>query len=978
MNLISSEDFLAAMDRARVDPAGQMQEIISQVEARTSGEVVYVDAGNPVMFLLEAAVSASAHALNEIEVLTRKRFPSMAMTFEDLYLHMSDRDYLGIFATPPKARFGLMFSYEEIIARAVPVTPDGMRKLVMPKNSNFAVDGHTFTFEHPIEFRIMPHGGMSVVYGTPTNGALHELDTNLIDWDIVNIGGEDMIRVMTSIRQMAINSQVFQTNAATVFNTRVAFSDQYHFARAYIRATDEGGKIVWKEIKTTYTDQVFDPMTPTVLLKVYNGVLDVDIPMIYRTTNQITGELRLDIYTTKAVNDKILADYDASAWTIVWEDLDGEDNNVYTAPFHLLSTYRVWSDDYTRGARAALSLDELRDRVTNHNAGPINLPITNVNHARVMSDQGYSSVTSVDAITKRAMNATRTMPEPLDKYTVTPISAAIETMVLRLTDLNGVAGVSHNGDRVTLHPSILYRNLDGGLSIVHESDKQALLSLKPEAIARAVTADNFRFTPFHNVLDATRNSFAMRTYYLDSPEVTGRQFVRENPTTQLELQAARSITVTRVEDGYVINLWTISGKSYQDLDDDQVHVQLAYIPVGETSRAYLNGTLIGRDGTNERLWEFKLKTNYDINDEDALTLTNFQMFTDGPLPHSIDLKARFDIIYSVSNYEMVGMIESEIDVVKNESMLPFDSIGVLHEQVMVSLGDPLKYLWTGSRTVPTPEDYEVYEEDVPAFYETPVFERDGNGELVLRMVDGKLTANVLHNAGDPVLDGEGQPVYKYRRGDLKRDAAGNKIMKSARQLARMVDLTLFDGRYYFANDDSTVNYLSQICASMRDWSNIDLADANNRALEKTNLYFKPLNTSGQLEAIVGEGADIIIDAEQSLKVLVLMTEVGWKNEDLKKNIRRTIISTIATAFNKESVATKDIISSLVAQVGSDVLGIELSGLGGDKNYPLITMKDGGGRPSIRKKLTAKADGSFTIEEDIEIVFTPHLPARSQK
>lgn len=978
MNVISSEDFKLAIERARFDPAGQIREIINQVEARTNGDVVYVDAGNPVMFLFEAAISASAHALTEVEVLTRKRFPSMAMTFEDLYLHMSDRDYLGTFAEPPSIEFGIMLSYEEVKARAVPVTQDGMRKLVMPKNSNFTVNGYTFTFEHPIEFRIMPHGGMSVVYGTPVNGALHDLSTNIIDWDIVNLAGEDMLRVKTRIRQMAIQNHVFQTNAATVFNTRVSFPDQFHYARAYIKARDEAGRLVWKEIKTTYTDQVFDAMSPTVLLKVYNGVLEVDVPMIYRTTNQINGELRVDVYTTKAVNDKMFSDYDASAWSVVWEDLDGEDDGAYTAPFHLLSTYRVWSDDYTRGARPALTLDELRTRVMDHNSGPINLPITDVNHKRVMGDRGYSSMKTVDSITKRSMNATRTMPEPLDKYTVTPISAAVETMVLRLNDLNGIVGASHNGDRVTLHPSVLYRNRDGGLTIVNESEKQNLLLLKPEAVARAVTSDNFRFTPFHNVLDATANSFSMRTYYLDAPEVTGRQFVMENPTVQMELQAAKNINVTRTADGYVIHLWTVSGKSYMDLDDDQVQVQLAYIPQGETSRAYVNGEVISRDANGERVWEFRLNTNYDLNTNDGLTLTNFSMFGDGPLPHSVDLKAKFDIIYTVSDYEIVGMIESNIDVIKNKAMLPFNAIGVLHEQVMVSLGDPLKYLWTGSRSVPTPEDYEIYNEDVPAFYDAPVFERNADGSLVLMEVDGKLTANVLHNAGDPVLDGDGNQVFKHRRGDLRRDANGNKILKSPRALARVIDLTLFDGRYYFANDDSTVRYLAQICASMRDWSNVDLAEANDQALEKTNLYFRPLSTSGQLEIIVGEGADVIIDAEQSLKVLVLMTETGWKNEDLKKNIRRTVISTIATAFTKESIATKDIITTLTGQVGADVLGIELSGLGGDKNYPLITMKDGDGRPSIRKKLTAKADGSFTIEEDIEIVFSPHLPARSQR
>lgn len=976
MTTLSSEEIIDVMDRARFDPAGQQRRFLDLVEARSNGEVSFVDPGNPFMLLLEAALSTSSNALTFMEVLTRKRYVSLAQTREDIYLHMSDRDYLGIFAMPPVAPIGIMVSMEEVRAYAVEVTSGGMRKLVLPKNSNFTVDGHTFTLEYPIEFRIMPHGGLSVVYGNPINGALHEVSSNMLTWDTVDLEGTQMIRVFTQMHQMKITSEVFQTNAAQVFNTRIGFTDQFHHARAYVRQT-VNGVVSWKNVVTTHTDQVFDPNVPTVLLKVYDGVLDVHVPLVYRSAGTIDGELRLDIYSTKAINDKILAEYDPGAWTIVWEDLDDEESGRYTAPFSLLSTYTVYSDGYTSGARAALTLDELRDRVSEHNAGEIVQPITSINHQRVMSDKGYSSVTDVDAITKRILNATRAMPVPLDRYTVTPISAATETMVVRLADLNGIEGSSHNGDRVTLHPSVLYKNDNGGVTIVDRMEKEELFLLKPEATARAISAANYRFSPFHNVLDASSGSFAMRTYYLDSPEVTARQFVDENPSTQLELQAAKTITINRTEEGYQIHLITNSGKSYQDLEDDQVHVQLAYTPPGETSRAFLNGNIITKsDG--ERVWEFNLITNYDIDSEHSLTLTNFSMFSDGMLPHAIGLKPTFEIIYLVSNYTVTNMAESTIDTVKNKTMLPFTSIGVLQERLTVTLGDPLEYLWTGSRTIPTPADYEIYADDIPLFYESPVFERDASGELIIRSENGSLQATVLHNTGDPVLDGSGVQVYKHRAGDLVLNESGEKVLKTARQLARQVDLTLFDGRYYFANDASTVNYKRQLCNSMRVWSNDEMGTANQQALEKTKLYFRPLTTTGQMEVIVGEGADVAIDAEQSLKVIVLMTETGWKNEDLKRNIRISIISIIATAFSKESIATKDIVSSISEQTGGDVLGIDFYGLGGFRNYPLMTMKDGNGRPSIRKKLVAKADNTFTVEEDIEIIFSPHLPARSQK
>jgi hypothetical protein len=976
-SLLTSDEIIEAMDWARFDPMGQQRDILNKMEEVMDGDIRYCDPTNPAMFLFEAMIAVGAGNMIGMEVLTRKRYASLALTMEDLYLHMADRAYLGIFAEPSMAPIGLMVALEEVRSYAVEVTPGGVRKLVMPKNSSFTVDNTTFTFEYPIEFTFAVNGGLSVVYGTSPNGALHTIASNIINYDVIDYGGTSFIRLQTTVPQMTITSQIFQTNAAGVFNTTLSFTDQFHYARAYVRVTN-GAVTSWKEVATTHTDQVFNPSVATVLLQVGSGVMSVRVPIVYQTLGLISGELRIDIYTTKAVNDKILTDFDSKAWSVVWEDLDNDDNGLYTAPFMKISTYRAYSDGYTSGGRAALTLEQVRERVTNFNLGPINLPITNVNREQALADDGYDSVVDVDAITKRVFNATRVMPVPLDKYTLTPISTATESMSLRLADLNGLAGTSHNGDRVTLHPSILYRDLDGGVEIVSEAEKSDLFLLKPEATARAISEADYRFSPFHNVLDATNDGFAMRIYYLDAPQVTARQFVQANPSVQLDLQAASAIVVSRVANGYLIHVKTSSQTLYQGLEDDQVEVQLAYTPPGESDMAYLNGIILTKE-SGERVWEFNLVTNYDIDSNDSLTLLNFSMFGDGPLNHPIGLAPTFDIIYLVSAYTAPNMKPGPIDELKNRNMLPYDSIGVLHERVTISLGSPLKYLWAGSRTVGTPADYELYADDQFDYYTETTYVEDPvtGGMLITLGDDGELHNTVLHNAGDQIFLADGSPQYKYRKGDLVL-VNGEKVLKNPRQLARQIDLTLFDGRYYFANDASSINYMQQICTNMVTWATTDMGATNEKALEKSSIYFKPLATTGQLDAVVGEGADVTIYAEQSLKVLVLMTEVGFKNDDLKTNIRKTIISIIADKFASSSVAIVDISTAVREQSGADVLGLEITGLGGIYNYPLVTLTDGNGRLSIRKKLTSLPDNTYTVEEDIDIVFTPHLPARSQK
>ena len=975
---MTSEDLMKAMDDARFDPAGKALSVLDAVDDNLAGNYRLVDPSTPFMLLWEMAAASGAHVLNAIDVLHRKRFPGLALTAEDLYLHMTDRDFLNIFSKPPSAPFTILVSRDEILRYAVEVTPGGMRKLVMPKNSVFTCAGVPFTLEYPIEFRIPPVGEPSVVYGVPVNGVLHESNGNLLETvQDTSTDGTPMLMVKASVSQMEIMSEVYQLNQAVVWNTRMTFRNLYHYTRAYSRVRNDDGTLGWKEIRVSYTDQTFDPYVPTVLVKVYSGVMEARIPLVYQTSGLITGELRLDVYTTRAENDTRWDGYTPNEWSEEWIDLDNEDNGKYTANWAKVSTYSVYCDGYTSGGSKALTLEQLRDRVMQHNTGAINLPITQVNLAQVLSDSEYNSVKDVDAITKRTLNATRALATPLDKYTVTPISAAVENIVVRMAELNGIPGVTHNGDSVTLHPSVLFKHQDGAISFVRQGEIDDLRQLKPEAMARQISSAGYRFSPFHWVLDAANESFAVRCYYLDAPEILSRRYTLENPTLQLDLKTAKTIIVERVEAGYQIYVLTQSGELYQDLDDTQVQVQLAYTPPGESSMAYLNGTLIAKDG-KDRVYGFLLETTYAIDAADTLTLKNFSMFGDGPLPHQIDLTVEFNLIYTVSGYKVLDMKETTIDQDKNRNMLPYDAIGILQERVRVKLGSPLKYLWSGSRTVTTEADYEVYDYNVPAFYKENELAENPDGSLKIELVDGKLVTEIVHKAGDPVLMSDGSPKYDKYAGDFVRDVNGDKVLKTGRQLARQIDLTLFDGRYYFANDQSTINYMTTICDKLLQWAGSDMTETNKRALEKTTLYLKPMATTGMLKAIVEGGASVTLQAEQAFKVTVYMNENDWKNEELKEKLRVAIIGYLAEGLNLATTVVQDIGNAAKENSGGSIIAIRIQGLGGDKNYPLVTMADDSGRMSIAKKLTALPDGTYTVEEDVDFSFVRHLPGRGME
>ena len=109
--------------------------------------------------LLESACVLTSSYLSEAEVLLRKQYPSMATTLEDLYLHMSDVDYINRFAIPAKARFHLWIDLQEMIFKMILDPNTGIKTITIPANSEFTINDITFSLQYPIDIKQLTHGG---------------------------------------------------------------------------------------------------------------------------------------------------------------------------------------------------------------------------------------------------------------------------------------------------------------------------------------------------------------------------------------------------------------------------------------------------------------------------------------------------------------------------------------------------------------------------------------------------------------------------------------------------------------------------------------------------------------------------------------------------------------------------------------------------------------------------------------------------
>src|SRR5690606_29906566 len=193
-----------------------------------------LDPSQPLPFLVENDVLLTHAAVESIEASTIRQYPIMAQTDDDLFLHMSDVDLVGMFATPGENSFIFMMSKSEVMANAVSIDSSQSRKLTIPKHTQILVNGLYFTMQYPIDIVIKSHGGIEVSYDGTVDSPLQDLSGTRIDWEIIRLPSgiagnlpNEYIRIDVPVKQMRLTSFKNASSPASLFKQSYDFEDQF-------------------------------------------------------------------------------------------------------------------------------------------------------------------------------------------------------------------------------------------------------------------------------------------------------------------------------------------------------------------------------------------------------------------------------------------------------------------------------------------------------------------------------------------------------------------------------------------------------------------------------------------------------------------------------------------------------------------------------------------------------------------------------
>ena len=973
---MDSNEILNMMSELRYEPTRLQGYLIGLVEDAFDGNTLVTDPSLPFPFLLESAVIMTTGAIQRDEILSTRQYPNMAKTDADLYHHLSDVDYAHMFGTPGGAWFDIYLEVNEILAKAVQVGGTKTRKLSIPRHTSIKVNGLVYTMQYPINIIVKSHGGIDVVYDSSLPSPLQTLRGNKVDKKYIKLrqitDGQqpiEFLQMRVFLKQMQLTTYSASVTESTAFKKTYTITDNYYYTRGFYQRQDGG----WEEMLTTHSQQTFDPLKPTLLLRVVDNQLTVELPFTYVINKMVTRNLRIDVYTTTGPINMALGSIAPNAFEATYLDLDNSDNGIYSSPLSVMSTVSIASTDTATGGSVAPTFAERRERMLNNAIGVPVIPISNAQMGTTLTDLGFQSIKVTDDITKRAYLATRAMPDHLSGQASTGIDTAVITMKSAINEIVGLETVIDNGDRFTVTPKTLYRNINGGLEIQTDEQRKEIDLMSGERLVNYIANKNYLFTPLHYVLDCTENRFKVRPYYLADPSFDVASYSASNDTLGLTITGSNTRSIVQKDDGYVIQVQTASNDVWKALKDDQCHVQLAFLPQFETSYAYIKGVQIGKTADGERIYEFKIGTRWDITSEHKLITRSFQMYDATPRNFQVDLNVELMMLWSVSDYTVLGAEDSAVDPYLGLFQLPTDVTGVYHENVSMRLGDELSGLWAESRAMVGDRKVLTHRVDVPKLYETTEYELDPlTKQPKVGVIDGVKQLAILHRRGDLEKDDKGNQVIKFFKGEAVLDEYGNVIYESERNIIRWWDICLFDAVYRYSTDIQDVKYLRSVPNVLVDWINDTLGEVRKMGLDRTDLFFQPLNSLKHIEVLAEDGEDVTIYAAQSLRIDYYVSKQVYEDGALRVSLTESAIATAVKTLNASVVSRNGMETAIKVNAGTDVISVRVSYLGGLENdFNVITLKDESTRMSVAKVLSIRPDNTISVVDSIKVNFLRH-------
>lgn len=943
---------------------------LDEIHDRLNGTRIIADPNSPFCHLLEFGSSISAMTIQAIEEKFPLLYAQRAQSMEDLFMHMSDYDYLSLYATPASTTLRMAFPKKYLIDNALKYN-DNYKQVTIPKDTVFMIGKYPFGIYYPINILINNYTRtFTVVYDTTYSNPLHELNKNIVDKYDITYGSLDYLIIDVPIYQFARSTEELIIDRSLGFIKKFTYNNQFYAVRVF---NYKNGK--YSEMGQSLNQIIYDTSNPTLLLQVMQDIqkLKITIPQIYFDNGDMGSKLffefyttlgPLDIDTTKIAGSNIRVDF----------ALKNKDTTEYSAilknlPFDTIMTL---NGNKIIGGSNAITLETLRKRIIHDNLVH-SVPITEDDIAVYLEDNGFYVKKFKDNVTQRIYYAYRILTDT--DGSIIPSMTLQMRMIDSYTDSSKYKGFVNQLDgSITVLPTTLYKyqketedaiplTIDE-LDVISKMDKSQLVD----------TLNNQQYlrSPFHIRFDLNDDNPHAVSYNLMTPSIDKLIFVNENYNISSKIMTYDAL-IQHMGDGvggYDVALSVAKSDDLTDVSEDDI---LIYVFV-KTTAGYTIGLRVNYvQKMNERyLYKFHIDTNYHLTENNEISITNFQNENYSLSEHLVPLTSNFYLVHMVRASVLQGVnIEPSSNAVSNgvpDSYLK-DFIALTRQYVTISLGHSLKDVINNNIEISVGgTKYDTWEYDVEDSYENDVYARTIDGMLKYTVDDNNgVKLYKEHSIGDTKIDENGNTVYLHRKGDVRYSKNGEPIIAIPSFKRFYTDMMFVDAKVFASERTAELTFTSTLPRILESYFDT-VRNLQKQLLERTTVFFRAVRTAGTATFNIGNGITSTQNIEMSFHIKCYVQSYVKQDVAIQQTITSYICTAIEDAIQTKNINMMDIFSSVKEKLSDYVEHFTLLGINDDTTNQTFIIMDEDAQPSLKRRLVLTEDNILSLSKSLDIEF----------
>lgn len=950
-NPINIDEQLEKLKHIKFHPNAMVEHSLNLLSDMLDGRVEVIDPSNPVSYVIEIGALNAAFAVQEHMVLVRKAYPELANNFEDLYMHMSDKDYVGRFGSPAFGKVIFSVSLNDFVTKANMNLTTGEKTLIIPRDYNISIEGNNFYLPSPIKIRMTKEGVIDIRFDNDLTDDLFPLGTDYIDFDVVRVNqSETYIRFEVGLPEIKLESKEVMIGKSKLITGRVPFDNQrlFFYAKAYMMDTVNQ---TWVPMLTTHSEDVWDIKEPTCIVRVHPDTSELEyyIPPVYIRDGRVKNKVKLVIYTTRGAINVSFTDYLVNDFKTKYNKIFPEiEYGPDTTALNIINI-QAYIQDRVIGGKDSKTFDELKFDVINNNLRP-NLPITRNQIANKLRGSVFELVRNHDVVTSREFLAKTKIPSSFSRYRISRMALdllEIKTSINELIkDKNSIIPID---DKVIVIPADTVLEIIPGVGgrILTKNEHKLLTEMSGQTLTRTVNAKNYMSTYYHYILDSSNNTTDLRAYDVSHPSIPMVNFRDYNESTLIGVNS-RSSNLTKIKEGYRLDV-LVDVKVFNQYYglDNIVPIMVFTNPNG--NYFYLEGKLY-MSSKQGNIFSFIIETDGYIDSEDRLHVNNLKDANGNILRVHTAIEQDMDIFYCTDNIP-VDFAHSQMDDIINRSYLTGKYAVVTQETHRLKFAERMKYLYSRIHTSTGLEVYQYYEQDVYLKYSETIFNNKNE---------------IIHRPGDFVLDEDGKKIVQFKKGDLIIGEDGRPKPIDKEDNALYLNLLLMDYKFTLSNGFLVESYKEDTRTYLRSLILNNMAEYNKELLERTELYLTVPNNNTDV-LVHYDGKSGYMSPSQAFRFELVVDRRVYKDSVIRDYINSVVIETLDTYLSGNRILNKtDLLTEIRAKLKGHTYSVSLprfTELNGDY---IELMKDDA-EIAIRKKLVITPEG-YNIEDDVTIDF----------